>query len=96
MQSRIHDRYLRTEVITPNEVRGHLGFPEREEGDDVLPFPTKVKKEGAGAPAMNSNNQSAFPPRAAADTSAGSVDPRANGDQAERGTNQDNGSNTDS
>ena len=96
MQSRIHDRYLRTEVITPNEVRGHLGFPEREEGDDVLPFPTKVKKEGAGAPAMNSNNQSAFQPRAAADTSAGSVDPHANGDQAERGTNQDNGSNTDS
>ena len=95
MQSRIYDRYLRTEIITPNEVRGHLGYPERADGDEVLPFPTKVKKEGPGAPSMNSNNQSAFPRRAAADTSGGAVDPRQNGDQAERGQNQDNGTNTD-
>jgi PBSX family phage portal protein len=95
MQSRIYDRYLRTEIITPNEVRGHLGYPERTDGDEVLPFPTKVKKDGAGAPAMNSNNQSAFPPRASADTAAGSVDPRESGAQAERGQNQDNGTNND-
>ena len=95
MQSRIYDRYLRTEIITPNEVRGHLGYPERADGDEVLPFPTKIKKEGPGAPSMNSNNQSAFPRRAAPDTSGGAVDPRQNGDQAERGQNQDNGTNTD-
>jgi PBSX family phage portal protein len=94
MQSRIYDRYLRTEIITPNEVRGHLGYPERSDGDEVLPFPTKIKKEGAGAPPMNSNNQSAFPRRASADTADGAVDPRQNGDQAERGQNQDNGTNT--
>lgn len=92
MQSRIYDRLLRTEVISPNEVRNHLGYPTREDGDDILPFPTKIQKANAGgAPPMNSNNQSAFPPRASADTAAGRVDARVEGDQAERGQAQDTG-----
>jgi PBSX family phage portal protein len=95
IESRINDRYLRTEVITPNEVRSKLGLPERSEGDDVLPFPTKLKAQESnsrgGAPAGNSNNQSAFPPRARVDTPSGSTDPRASGDQAERGERQDEG-----
>ena len=95
MQSKIFDRYLRTEVITPNEVRSHLGIPEREDGDDVLPYPTNVKKEGSGAPAMNNNNQSAFPPKAESDRAGASTDARATGDQAERGQNQDGGTNPD-
>lgn len=95
MQSKIFDRYLRTEVVTPNEVRGHLGIPERQDGDEVLPYPTKMKKDGPGAPAMNNNNQSAFPPKAHSDTPDGSTDPRSTGDQAERGQNQDSGSNPD-
>jgi PBSX family phage portal protein len=96
IQSRIHDRYLRTEVITPNEVRNELGMPERVDGDMPLPFPTKLKKEqnpGPGAPSGNSNNQSAFPPNARVDTPAGASDPRVSGDQAERGQNQDTGGN---
>lgn len=95
IESRINDRYLRTEVITPNEVRAKMGLPERSDGDDVLPYPTKLKIEASssrgGAPANNSNNQSAFPPRARSDTPAGSTDPRQSGDQAERGQNQDQG-----
>lgn len=91
IQSRINDRYLRTEVISPNEVRSGLGLPERKDGDIVLPFPTKIKKElgGAGAPPGNSNNQSSQPPNARVDTPSGASDPRSSGDQAERGQNQD-------
>jgi len=58
-----------------------------------LPFPTKIKKEGAGAPFGNSNNQSEFPPKARVDTPAGASDNVANGDQAERGQSQDSGQN---
>ena len=99
IQSRIYDRYLRTEVVSPNEVRNELGLPERSDGDEVLPFPTKLKKEqggnGPGAPEGNDNNASAVPRRARADTPEGSTDPRDSGDQAERGENQDNGGNND-
>jgi len=98
IQSRIHDRYLRTEVITPNEVRSDLNMPERIDGDVPLPFPTKLKKEqgggGPGAPAGNQNNQSAVPRKARSDTPEGSTDPRTTGDQAERGQNQDTGGDT--
>lgn len=99
IQSRIYDRYLRTEVVSPNEVRNELGLPERTDGDEVLPFPTKLKKEqggnSPGAPEGNDNNASAVPRRARADTPEGSTDPRDSGDQAERGENQDNGGNND-
>ena len=81
IQSRIFDRYLRTEVVSPNEVRGELGLPEREDGDTVLPFPTKIKKDGPGAPPMNNNNQSSNPPKARVDTAAGSSDVNANGER---------------
>lgn len=99
IQSRIYDRYLRTEVITPNEVRNELGMTERQDGDDPLPFPTKIKKEqggnGPGAPIGNNNNESAVPRNARADSPGGSSDPRESGDQAERGENQDTGGNND-
>lgn len=94
IQSKIFDRYLRTEVVTPNEVRGELGLPERQDGDDVLPFPTKMKQEqsaSGGAPPGNSNNQASAPRRARSDTPSGSSDPRQSGDQAERGQRQDEG-----
>jgi len=91
IQSKINDRYLRTEVIAPNEVRQQLGLPERTDGDEPLPFPTKIKKEsaGPGAPAGNSNNISSQPRNAISDTRQGSSDPRVSGDQAERGQVQD-------
>lgn len=43
MKSRIHDRYLRTEVITPNEVRSEKGLPALKEGNKVLPYPTNIQ-----------------------------------------------------
>ncbi len=91
IQSRINDRYLRTEILSPNEVRATLGLPERSDGDEVLPFPTKIKKEqsGPGAPVGNSNNISSQPRNARSDTPEGSSDPRESGDQAERGEVQD-------
>ena len=91
IQSKINDRYLRTEVIAPNEVRQQLGLPERTDGDEPLPFPTKIKKEsaGPGAPAGNSNNITSQPRNAISDTRQGYSDPRASGDQAERGQVQD-------
>lgn len=96
MESRIYDRYLRTEVMSPNEVRGKVGLPERKEGDDVLPFPTKVKKEsGTGAPVGNSNNSAAIPPKSRSDAGSTPSGVREAGDQAERGQNQDSGDNVD-
>jgi capsid portal protein len=96
MESKIHDRYLRTEVITPNEVRTRIGLPEKSDGDDVLPYPTKVNKEGAGAPVGNSNNASSNPPKSRTDSGAVPSGSRESGDQAERGENQDSGENPES
>ena len=95
MESRIYDRYLRTEVISPNEVRGKIGFPERKDGDDVLPFPTKVKQENAGAPVGNSNNASSNPPKSRSDSGATPSGVQGTGDQKERGQSQDSGDNVD-
>jgi len=95
IQSRINDRYLRTEVLTPNEVRSQIGLAERHRGDDVLPFPTNLKKEenennikNPGAPIGNSNNSASEPQKPQTGDGATS-NPRADGAQAERGENQD-------
>lgn len=95
MESRIYDRYLRTEVISPNEVRGKIGFPERKDGDDVLPFPTKIKQENAGAPVGNSNNAASNPPKSRSDSGATPSGVQGSGDQKERGQSQDSGDNID-
>lgn len=96
MESRIYDRYLRTEVVSPNEVRAKIGLPEKSGGDEVLPYPTKVKKEdSAGAPVGNSNNAASNPPKSRADSGAEPTGSRESGDQAERGQNQDSGENVD-
>jgi PBSX family phage portal protein len=42
VRSRFHDRYLRTRVLKPNEVRNALGFPSVPEGEDFLPVPGTV------------------------------------------------------
>ena len=95
MESRIYDRYLRTEVISPNEVRGKIGFPERKDGDGVLPFPTIIKQENAGAPVGNSNNAASNPPKSRSDSGATPSGVQGSGDQKERGQSQDSGDNVD-
>lgn len=45
IKSRVHDRYLRTAVLTPNEVRQDLNMAPLDGGAEVLPYPTQVKKD---------------------------------------------------
>jgi hypothetical protein len=35
-QSQIDEKYLRNQVLTPNEVREKLGMPARDGGDEVI------------------------------------------------------------
>lgn len=95
MESRIYDRYLRAEVISPNEVRGKIGLPERDGGDEVLPYPTKVKQESAGAPFGNANSAASNPPKSRSDSGETPSGVQGSGDQKERGQNQDSGDNVD-
>lgn len=71
LRSRIHDRYLRTEVITPNEVRGEIGLPSIAGGDEVLPYPTNVKlAQGPQKGPDNTGNDNAIfgtPPKSGQD-----------------------------
>jgi PBSX family phage portal protein len=46
-QSRIDDRYLKDQVITPNEVRSRRGMAPLEGGDDVLIINPKVAQDAA-------------------------------------------------
>lgn len=94
LRSRIHDRYLRTEVISPNEVRTMLGLTPREGGDKILPYPTNVKKEqtGQGGQPGNANSAAGSPPKSQQDSgvkeSTSNVD---TGTNAQKGENQDKG-----
>ena len=45
LHSRIWDRYLRTSVVTPNEVRKQIGLTALTGGDEVLPYPTVVQQD---------------------------------------------------
>jgi capsid portal protein len=104
LQSRINDRYLRTEVITPNEVRETMGMTQRIEGDEVLPFPSNIKmkqlemdeeqakeeaKRPAGAPDGNNNAESGSPPKAGPDQPGGQAPTAVTGERRERGEAQD-------
>jgi hypothetical protein len=104
LQSRINDRYLRTEVITPNEVRETMGLTQRNEGDEVLPFPSNVKmkqlemdeeqakeeaKKPEGAPDGNDNAESGSPPKAGPDRDGGQTPAAVTGERRERGEAQD-------
>lgn len=43
IKSRIYDRYLRTQVLTPNEVREKIGEITRREADEPLTWPPDAK-----------------------------------------------------
>jgi len=45
LRSRIWDRYLRSEVMVPNEVRAKIGLTALEGGDAVLPYPSRLAQE---------------------------------------------------
>lgn len=63
--SQIHERYLKTQVITPNEVREEIGKPQRDGGDDVIELTARQQTDARANIAGNrtrdaerSNNQS--------------------------------------
>lgn len=103
LRSRIWDRYLRTEVMTPNEVRTNIGLTALENGDIVLPYPTRLTQEkqdfemmtgqtssSGGAPQGNSNAQAGSPPKSIQDSAAGETSSAdATTGRAERGSKQD-------
>lgn len=97
LRSRIWDRYLRTEVVVPNEVREKLGLPPLPGGDKVLPYPTKKNdnKDKGGAPSGNNNAISGSPPKSAQDSQTGENGPAMDsGTNQEKGQRQDSGENT--
>lgn len=45
LQSRIYDRYLRDQVMSPGEVRAELGYPSGDGDEKRLPYPTVLKEK---------------------------------------------------
>jgi PBSX family phage portal protein len=92
LRSRIHDRYLRTEVITPNEVRTQVGLPAIAGGDEVLVYPTSLKLQQGGKPAAdgtgNTNAMFGTPPKSGQDNGSNAT-PKTDGTGQERGEAQD-------
>ena len=55
-QSQIDERYLRNQVIVPNEVRSRIGLPIRQDGNDVLQMNAQQRAE-QNAQANNSRQR---------------------------------------
>lgn len=90
-QSRIHDRYLRTQVMTPNEVRQDIGLQPTTGGDEPLPFPDPNKR---GTNAGNKNALQGNPEKSGQDNQKVPSNKDTVGINAERGQNQDQGQNS--
>lgn len=50
VRSRMHDRYLRTRVEKPNDVRKEIGLPSVPEGEEFLPVPGTLTAGNTPAP----------------------------------------------
>lgn len=58
VRSRKHDRYLRTRVMKPNEVRKEIGLPAVPEGEEFLPVPGTVSSgNNPSAPGVAEGNR---------------------------------------
>jgi PBSX family phage portal protein len=79
IQSRIHDRYLRTQVLVPNDVLQDLGRSTRADGSQPLPY---MKGPNEGGPGQKTTD-GAKPTRG--------TPPDATGQRQERGQAQDAG-----
>jgi len=44
LRSRIYDRYLRGQVMSPGEIRAELGYPVGDGDEKRLPYPTVIKE----------------------------------------------------
>lgn len=82
VKSRMFDRYLRTKVVTPNEVRREIGLPSDTDGDDFLPYPPQAGlPQAQGIPGAPPKTSPSKTPAAANET----------GTRKERGQNLDQG-----
>lgn len=91
-RSRINDRYLRTQVVTPNEVRQEINKQPISGGDKPLPFPDPNKRgQGFG----NKNALSGNPEKSGEDNGKAASDKDSSGTNAERGQLQDEGQGRD-
>lgn len=86
IRSRKHDRYLRTRVMKPNEVRAEIGLPAVPEGEEFLPAPgtTLQPRSTPPPPGAPEGNR-----RRTTDGLRSREDGRP--DRAERGSEQDRG-----
>lgn len=57
-QSQILERYLKTQVITPNEAREQLGMPHRPDGDDVFEMSSRQETDSRANLAGNRQRDS--------------------------------------
>jgi hypothetical protein len=67
-QSQILERYVKTQIMTPNEARNELGLPQRADGDDPFEMSSRQATDMRANTAQNrerdterSNNQSDGP-----------------------------------
>jgi HK97 family phage portal protein len=67
-QSQILERYVKTQIMVPNEAREHLGLPQRQDGDDPFVMSSRQATDMRANTAQNrqrdterSNNQSDGP-----------------------------------
>lgn len=84
IRSRKHDRYLRTRVMKPNEVRAEIGLPAVPEGEEFLPAP------GAAGPRREPPPPGAEGARRRTSDGARSRDD-SHPERAERGAEQERG-----
>ena len=80
-QSKIDERYLRLQVITPNEVRIRKGMVPREGGDDVVDLAAKAAE--IKAEAMNSRTRDQERAANSPDNSGEARNPKGDGRQVE-------------
>ena len=82
MKSRIHDRYLRTQVYVPNDVLREIGKPTRPDGNVPLPYGRSGGEPNQGGPNARST-EGAKPTR--------STPPDLTNQRKERGQSMDEG-----
>ena len=47
-ESQIHERYVKNQVLTPNEIREKIGYPQREGGDKVVELTARQAADEKG------------------------------------------------
>jgi PBSX family phage portal protein len=81
-QSKIYERYLRNQTMTPNEVRQELGLPGIDGGDDVIELKPQVAADAANN-ASGSDARGRERSAGASDSAGESRNPKGEGRQTQ-------------